>query len=251
MQRWILPALLLVAAAASHQAVFSLNRSQQSSLPDYGPAPEFHDSVWLNTDRVLRLQDLRGQVVLLEMWTFGCINCINTLPYLRQWHENYGDQGLVVIGNHYPEFSYERDLNNVKDSLIRLEIAYPVIQDNERETWSAYNNRYWPTIYLIDKQGHIRYRHIGEGRYRETEAAIQTLLAEEFIPDADLVSESLTSLSAVDLLNVRSGPGIDFERIGSIAPGEVYAVHETLPGWYRINYQGRQGYVSADYVALS
>ena len=102
------------------------------------------------------------------------------IPSLREWHSRYGDQGLVVIGNHYPEFSYEADLNNLKDALVRLEIAYPVAQDNDRRTWGAYNNRYWPTLYLIDKRGHIRYVHIGEGRYAETEAAIQALLHEPY-----------------------------------------------------------------------
>lgn len=149
-------------------------------LPDLGPAPELENEVWLNTDRPLRLAELRGKVVLLDMWTFGCINCQRVIPYLRDWHEAYADQGLVVIGNHYPEFDYERDLENLKEALVRLEVPYPVAQDNDRETWSAYSNRYWPTLYLIDKAGHIRFTHIGEGRYAETEAAIQTLLAEAY-----------------------------------------------------------------------
>ncbi|NOH13346.1 MAG: hypothetical protein HND51_17030 [Chloroflexi bacterium] len=99
---------------------------------------------------------------------------------MREWFYKYSDQGLVVIGNHYPEFSYEEDLDNLKDALVRLDVPYPVTQDNERRTWGAYNNRYWPTLYLIDKQGDIRYVHIGEGAYDETEAAIRTLLAEEY-----------------------------------------------------------------------
>jgi hypothetical protein len=97
---------------------------------------------------------------------------------LREWHNTYKDQGLVVIGNHYPEFNHERDLDNLTAAIERLDIPYPVAQDNERETWSAYKNRYWPTLYLVDKRGHIRYKHIGEGAYAETEAAIQSLLAE-------------------------------------------------------------------------
>jgi hypothetical protein len=99
---------------------------------------------------------------------------------LREWHNTYKDQGLVVIGNHYPEFSRERDLKNLADAVLRLEIPYPVAQDNDRQTWSAYKNRYWPTLYLIDKWGRIRYTHIGEGAYQETEAAIQALLAEPY-----------------------------------------------------------------------
>lgn len=101
------------------------------------------------------------------------------IPSLRGWHETYGSEGLVVIGNHYPEFSYERDLDNLRDAVERLEVPYPVTQDNDRATWGAYGVRYWPTLFLIDKQGHIRYTHIGEGRYDEIEAAIQILLSEE------------------------------------------------------------------------
>ena len=99
---------------------------------------------------------------------------------MREWHSKYKDEGLVVIGNHYPEFSYEADLDNLKQAVIDLNISYAVAQDNDRKTWRAYKNHYWPTLYLIDKRGHIRYVHIGEGRYAETEAAIQALLAESY-----------------------------------------------------------------------
>lgn len=150
------------------------------SLQDLGPAPELTNQVWLNTDHALRLEGLRGKVVLLDMWTFGCINCRHVIPSLRGWYQSYGDQGLVVIGNHYPEFGYEADLDNLKQALVDLDVPYPVAQDNQGDTWRAYKNRYWPALYLIDKQGHIRYRHIGEGAYAETEAAIQALLAEPY-----------------------------------------------------------------------
>jgi len=100
------------------------------------------------------------------------------IPSLRGWYEVYGPQGLVVIGNHYPEFEYERDLGNLKEAVARLEVPYPVAQDNEGLTWRAYENHYWPSLYLIDKRGHLRYNHIGEGRYAEIEAAIQALLEE-------------------------------------------------------------------------
>ena len=102
------------------------------------------------------------------------------IPSLRGWHNKYQDQGLVIIGNHYPEFSHEEDLDNLKSAIKELKIEYPVAQDNEGVTWRAYNNRYWPTLYLIDKQGVIRYVHIGEDAYGKTEAAIQTLLAETY-----------------------------------------------------------------------
>lgn len=150
----------------------------RSSLPDRGPAPELENKVWINTDQPLRLQDLHGKVVLLEMWTFDCINCRNVIPYVRGWYQKYSQQGLVVIGNHYPEFGYEKDLDNLKKAVQRLDVPYPVAQDNDGKTWNAYSNRYWPTAYLIDKRGHIRLIQIGEGSYEHTEAAIQELLAE-------------------------------------------------------------------------
>ena len=99
---------------------------------------------------------------------------------MREWHKEYHDQGLVVIGNHYPEFSYEKDLNNLKQAVTELRIEYPVSQDNDGKTWRTYNTRYWPTLYLVDKKGNLRYVHIGEGAHEETEATIQTLLAETY-----------------------------------------------------------------------
>jgi thiol-disulfide isomerase/thioredoxin len=149
-------------------------------LPNLGPAPELTNDTWLNTPEPLRLANLRGKVVLLDMWTFGCVNCQNVIPSLREWHKNYKDQGLVVIGNHYPEFSYEADLELVKQAMAKLDVLYPVAQDNEGVTWDAYHNRYWPTLYLIDKNGDLRYSHIGEGAYEETEAAIVALLNETY-----------------------------------------------------------------------
>lgn len=162
----------------------SMNRSidpvdaKAASLPDLGPAPELTNEVWLNVDSPLRLADLRGKVVALEMWTFGCINCQHVMPSLKEWDKTYRDQGLVIIGNHYPEFSFEADLTNLKNAIAENDIQYAVTQDNDGATWKAYKNRYWPTLYLIDKTGHLRYVHIGEGGYKTTEAAIQTLLAE-------------------------------------------------------------------------
>jgi thiol-disulfide isomerase/thioredoxin len=153
---------------------------QSVSLPDLGPAPELTNDIWLNVDAPLRLADLRGRVVILEMWTFGCINCQNVMPSLKEWHAKYEDQGLVIIGNHFPEFSFEADLDNLKEAITRFDIKYPVAQDNDGATWRAYKNHYWPALYLIDKQGHIRYVHIGEGRYKQTEENIKALLEEEY-----------------------------------------------------------------------
>lgn len=151
-----------------------------SRLPDYGPAPEIANDVWLNVDAPLRLAGLRGSVVIVDFWTYGCINCQHVIPSLRAWHTQYGAQGLVIIGVHYPEFDYEADLQNLRAAIARLDVPYAVAQDNNALTWTAYGNRYWPTLYLIDKQGHLRFRHIGEGNYAEIEANIQELLAETY-----------------------------------------------------------------------
>jgi thiol-disulfide isomerase/thioredoxin len=148
------------------------------NLPDLGPAPELENQVWLNTDHPLRIQDLGGKVILLEMWTFDCINCRDVIPSLRGWYQKYSPQGLVIIGNHFPEFGFEKDLANLKEAIQKLDIPYPVAQDNDGKTWSAYHNNYWPTAYLIDKRGHIRFINIGEGNYQHTEAVIQDLLSE-------------------------------------------------------------------------
>lgn len=147
-------------------------------LPDLGQAPELANDTWLNVDQPLRIAQLQGSVVLLEMWTFGCVNCQHVIPHLNQWHTRYGDQGLTIIGNHYPEFAFERDLGRIAQALEQYGIEYAVAQDNGGTTWRAYQSRYWPTMYLIDKRGRIRYEHIGEGAYSETEAAIRALLAE-------------------------------------------------------------------------
>ena len=155
-------------------------RIARSTLPDMGSAPELESDIWLNTDAPLRLRDLRGKVVALEMWTFGCINCQHVIPSLKQWHARYAQQGLVLIGNHYPEFAYEKDLENLRQAVSDAGIEYAVSQDNAGDTWRAYRNSYWPTIYLIDKRGHVRYVHIGEGAYDETERNIQALLAETY-----------------------------------------------------------------------
>jgi thiol-disulfide isomerase/thioredoxin len=121
---------------------------------------------------------LRGRVVLVDFWTYTCINCIRTQPYLKAWDEKYRDKGLTIVGVHTPEFPFERDAGNVEDAIKRAGIKYPVAQDNEYGTWDAYGNQYWPAEYLIDARGRIRHTHFGEGSYGETEDAIRSLLAE-------------------------------------------------------------------------
>ena len=186
MKRFILGLIAFILFGCAPQQRDTQTRSADSampklaSLPDLGPAPELANETWLNVDSPLRIADLHGKVVIIEMWTFGCINCQNVMPSLKEWHGKYKDQGLIIIGNHFPEFSYEKDLSNLKDAIARYEIEYAVTQDNDGATWRAYRNHYWPTLYLIDKQGHIRYVHIGEGRYTETEENIKALLEETY-----------------------------------------------------------------------
>jgi thiol-disulfide isomerase/thioredoxin len=147
-------------------------------LPGLGRAPEISGVThWVNSEP-LTLESLRGKVVLIDFWTYGCINCIRTLPYVTDWHQKYADEGLVIIGIHRPEFTYEHSTANVEEALERFGITYPVAQDNDFTTWRAYKNRYWPAFYFIDAQGEIRYIHIGEGSYEKSEKIIQQLLAE-------------------------------------------------------------------------
>jgi thiol-disulfide isomerase/thioredoxin len=139
--------------------------------------PELAAGEWINSDP-LTLKDLRGRVVLIEFWTFGCINCRNTLPFIKSWHDRYRDQGLIVIGVHSPEFDEERKVENLRRAVASLAISYPVVTDNDYRTWKAYDVEAWPTTFLLDKQGRIRWKHVGEGDYDEAERQIQKLLAE-------------------------------------------------------------------------
>ena len=134
-------------------------------------------AAWFNSEP-LRLADQRGKVVLVDFWTYTCINCIRTFPYLREWHEKYADKGLVLVGVHTPEFEFEKLRANVRDAVEEFGIEYPVAMDNDYETWRAFSNRAWPAKYLMDKDGRVRYTHFGEGAYEETERKIRELLTE-------------------------------------------------------------------------
>jgi cytochrome c biogenesis protein CcdA/thiol-disulfide isomerase/thioredoxin len=145
-------------------------------LPDYGQAPPLHaDGAWINSTP-LTLAQLRGKVVLIDFWTYSCINCLRTLPHLKAWYAAYHPKGLVIIGVHTPEFAFEHVTSNVRAAVKRLGITYPVVQDNRYKTWDNYANQYWPAEYLIDKQGHVRHTNFGEGEYDQTEALIRRLL---------------------------------------------------------------------------
>ncbi len=149
-----------------------------SSLRDFGAAPEFAGiSQWINSEP-LTLRKLRGKVVLIDFWTYSCINCLRTLPHVKAWYGTYHRRGLVVVGVHTPEFAFEHVASNVRSAVRRLGVEYPVALDNDYGTWNAWQNQYWPAKYLIDRRGHLRYYHFGEGEYDTTEARIRTLLGE-------------------------------------------------------------------------
>jgi thiol-disulfide isomerase/thioredoxin len=153
---------------------------KQVSFSDEAPEIKNKNGKWINTEKELTAEDLKGKVVLIEFWTFGCYNCTNTLPYLKQWYEKYKSDEFEMIGIHCPEFDNERNFENVKESVDDLGIQYPVLTDNEFSIWRNYDVHAWPTIFLIDKSGEIRYKKVGEGSYKKTEQMIKELLAENY-----------------------------------------------------------------------
>lgn len=213
-------------------------------------APEFPPSVWLNTYSEVSLQTLLPNVVLLDFWDFTCINCLRTLPYLRAWHERYQDLGLQIVGVHTPEFYFARRPEFVKAATGRLGMRWPVILDNEQEIWRSYANHAWPTVYLIDPNGYIRFQHAGEGGYTQIETAIQTLLQEnnpdlqlpalmpafrgEDSPDA--VCAPTTQELHIDAL--ASPLPVDKKTIEYKLPTDFHAGHFYLEGLWQLNNDG-------------
>ncbi|MBR8299054.1 redoxin family protein, partial [Burkholderia cenocepacia] len=200
-----------------------------SALPVEGTLPSLDGAVqWLNSPP-LTAAGLRGKVVLVDFWTYSCINCLRTLPYTTAWARKYAPYGLVVIGVHAPEFAFERDIGNVKKAVHDLGIDYPVAIDNGYSIWRAFNNEYWPAHYFIDAQGRVRHHHFGEGEYVQSERAIQSLLAEAGHPDALNVPLGLAgapakgALAAADSADVRSPETyVGYARAESFAsPGGV------------------------------
>ncbi|TLX90572.1 MAG: thioredoxin family protein [Thaumarchaeota archaeon] len=180
----------------------SIDKSQ------FRKAPEFKGiTSYINTNQT-KLSDLNGKVVLVDFWTYSCINCIRTLPYLVDWNQKYSDKGLVIVGVHSPEFEFEKNIDNVKQAVARFGIKYPVLLDNDHETWNAFQNSYWPRKYLVDSDGFIRYDHIGEGGYAETENAIKSLLAER----SNQQGLEISNLNQTKL-NVPGAPSVDFNQI--------------------------------------
>jgi cytochrome c biogenesis protein CcdA/thiol-disulfide isomerase/thioredoxin len=216
-------------------------------LPVEGPLPSLDGAVlWFNSPPLTREQ-LKGKVVLVDFWTYSCINCIRSIPYVRAWAERYKDKGLVVIGVHAPEFAFERDPANVRKAVADLGIRYPVALDNNLAIWRAFNNRYWPAHYLADAQGRIRYHHFGEGRTDEAEAAIRSLLIENGVTglgDTTDVKASGAS-AAADFASVRSPETyVGSRRAQSFAsPGgfRTGAADYQLPASLKLNQWGLGG----------
>jgi thiol-disulfide isomerase/thioredoxin len=195
-----------------------------SDLPIEGRAPSLDGAVeWLNSPP-LTTEQLRGKVVLVDFWTYSCINCIRTTPYVRAWAEKYKDQGLVVIGVHAPEFAFEKKIDNVKKAVGDFKIKHPVAIDNDYRIWRAFGNSYWPAHYLIDAKGQIRYHHFGEGNYGQTEQAIQDLLHEagsEMAASAPVVPDAKGAEASPDLKHIGSGESyIGYRQATSFASNE-------------------------------
>ncbi|PSH57619.1 cytochrome c biogenesis protein DipZ [Phyllobacterium sophorae] len=197
------------AAAASNgmMAASTTRQGFRSNLPVEGQFPSLDGAVeWLNSSPLTNEQ-LRGKVVLVDFWTYSCINCIRTVPYIRAWAEKYKDQGLVVIGVHSPEFAFEKKIDNVKRAIGEFQIGYPVAVDNDFRIWRAFQNSYWPAQYIIDAKGQVRYHHFGEGEYDTSEQVIRDLLAEagsQKVGKEIVTPEASGAQSAPDLGNLRS-----------------------------------------------
>ena len=229
------PAATIAAADTSAEPTATVMEASERMTPDL---PEIAGiSAWLNTDEALSIADLTadGKVVLVDFWTYTCVNCIRTLPYLRDWWSQYEDDGLVILGIHAPEFEFEKDHQNVVEAVASYEIGWPVAQDNDMVTWSNFNNRFWPAKYLFNSRGEQIYSHFGEGSYGETEQRIRNALVEA---GADLSDDPLT----LPADQVRDQTYQDARTFGSapITP-ELYA------GWHRnvqIARAGRPPYVA-------
>ena len=199
----------------------------ESSLRDFGQAPDFQGiDRWLNS-QPLSLARLRGKVVLIDFWTYSCINCLRTLPYVEGWYRTYRKDGLVVVGVHSPEFAFEHVLSNVEREVRALGVTYPVALDNNFDTWTAWGNEYWPAKYFVDRRGHVRYAHFGEGEYSRSEAVIRTLLAEKSLPKP--VSDSIHHQTPTGLLTPETYLG--YERLDRFVGAPVVEGREAT---YRI-----------------
>lgn len=220
--------------------IASTNQLQDRLLSPY-KAPDFAQSnIWLNTpnNKPLDMKNLRGKVVLVDFWTYSCVNCLRTLPFMTKLYKNYAKYGLVIVGVHAPEFEFEKNENNVKNALSRYNITYPVAMDNSLDTWTNYNNQYWPAHYLVDKNGMVVYTHFGEGKYDETENNIRILLG---------LNSNNTSDSDVGTYTVNQTPEtyLGYRRAENFASNENVVTNSfanySLPSFLSANNWALQG----------
>ena len=186
----------------------NIDKSQFQKAPDLTQICGYLNTP--NNNQPIHLANYKGKVVLIDFWTYSCINCIRTIPYLNDWYSKYADKGFVIIGVHSPEFEFEKNYDNVKTAVQKFGIMYPVVLDNNLGTWNAYGNQYWPRHYLIDAQGYIREDHIGEGGYAETEKTIQSLLAERAALDG--LKQISFSTKTAPTINSKSLQYIDLSK---------------------------------------
>lgn len=229
--------------------------SKEEKAMQYEPAREITTPDGFVNTQGITIQELIGQkVILVDFWTYSCINCQRTTPYLNAWYEKYRDQGLEIIGVHTPEFEFEKEYENVLAAVQKLGIRYPVVLDNDYSTWQAYRNRYWPRKYLIDIDGFIVYNHIGEGAYEETERKIQELLGERMAVlgmEGEVAAGTVTPQAAVEfepakigtpeiyLGSLRSDPSDPVALEGEWRVSEEFVTNASTPAKMKLRYRAR------------
>ncbi len=213
--------ILLISVALTIAVVLSvtifnknLPGGSPSNLSNHGKAPDIQGiSAWVNTPQPLNFTSLKGKIVLVDFWTYSCVNCVRAISHVEAWYNTYGKYGFVVIGVHTPEFPFEHNITNVEEAIQQLNITYPVAIDNNYTTWNAYGNKYWPADYLVDQNGNVRFIQLGEGNYAQTEDAIRSLLL------------SLGHTTQLNLTN--DSTGVNFASIGS---PEMYLGYAEIQG---------------------
>jgi cytochrome c biogenesis protein CcdA/thiol-disulfide isomerase/thioredoxin len=236
------------AMMAANPAMMTAKRQAAAELPIEDDAPPLAGATqWLNS-APLTIEALRGKIVLVDFWTYSCINCLRELPYIRAWADKYRDRGLVVVGVHAPEFAFEKNIDNVKKAATQLQLTYPIAIDNDYAIWRAFENQFWPALYFIDAKGRIRHHHFGEGNYDESERVIQSLLAEAGKADAsdELVKVSASGAeaasAAADVLSPETYIGYNRAE-NFVSPNGADKDHPAIyaPGQPRLNEWGLAG----------
>ena len=214
--------------ASAHASIVTPATGDEKTVPEIEGIAS-----WINSEPIT-FEEQRGKVVLVDFWTYTCINCIRTLPFLKAWHEKYADKGLVIVGVHTPEFDFEKDRDNVIEATEGFGLEWPIAQDNDFKTWRAFSNRYWPAKYLVDKDGYIRYTHFGEGAYEETELWIRGLLEEAGVDLSDVAASTIPEpRHATNLREMNQETGLTreiyagFERnYSALLSSAPYVLHE-------------------------